>query len=418
MKSKKQRKTVTNLFSKLRHKKRSSFDNIPVEFADIKVSDVTKEDNATDISLEDFGLSSETQSDNVSSVDKDKEIYDLQQMIEISKSLCSVIEYSKLVEAVLFNCMCQMRVTGACIFIQSFDSDVFSLEDNYTGIETLDSIQYKISENHPVLKFLNKKNQAFTLGELNSTFTEGEIPIQITSLNPTLIVPLQHQNRINGILLLGERIDLGEGIEYTDYDRKQILSIAALSSIAINNATLVEMTTTDMMTHLKLKHYFYKVLTEKLDFSIVNKLPLSVLMLDIDFFKKFNDTYGHACGDYVIQKVAQNISEGIRSEDLPGRYGGEEFVAMLYNTDITAAQMVAERIRKNIEQSVFEYDGITMQVTISIGVATFDPEKCNITAKQLVEMADQALYISKRNGRNKVTLADDEILQCVLESKG
>ena len=141
-------------------------------------------------------------------------------------------------------------------------------------------------------------------------------------------------------------------------------------------------------------------------------------MLDIDFFKKFNDTYGHACGDYVIQKVAQNISEGIRSEDLPGRYGGEEFVAMLYNTDITAAQMVAERIRKNIEQSVFEYDGITMQVTISIGVATFDPEKCNITAKQLVEMADQALYISKRNGRNKVTLADDEILQCVLESKG
>ena len=135
-------------------------------------------------------------------------------------------------------------------------------------------------------------------------------------------------------------------------------------------------------------------------------MPISVLMLDIDFFKKFNDTYGHACGDFVLQKVSRSIFDSIRGQDLAGRYGGEEFVVMLYNTDAEAAMMVAERIRKNIAEQELVYENNKMSLTISIGVSVFDVEN-PITAKELVEMADRALYQSKANGRNRVTLADE-----------
>ena len=197
-----------------------------------------------------------------------------------------------------------------------------------------------------------------------------------------------------------------ENCYYTEYERDQIIKIASLASIAINNASLIEQTTTDMMTHLKLKHYFFTVLTEKLEFSALNKMPISVLMLDIDFFKKFNDTYGHACGDFVLKKTASSIFDSIRGQDLAGRYGGEEFVVMLYNTDADAAMMVAERIRKNIAEQELQYEDNKMSLTISIGVSVFDVDN-PVTAKELVELADRALYQSKANGRNRVTLADE-----------
>lgn len=352
---------------------------------------------------------------NVSST-YEKQIYDLKQLLEISKSLCSSLEYSTLTESILYVCMAQMRVIGAGMFVfKSFDSDVFTLDSNYSGVNPDPSISYSISVEHPIIKFFNDKDKAFTLEELQSQLPASEIPEQFVSLSPSLIVPLKQKRKINGVLLLGERIDLGEGVEFSDYERQQILMIATLSSIAINNATLLEMTTTDMMTHLKLKHYFYNVLSEKLDFSMLNKLPLAVMMLDIDFFKKFNDTYGHACGDYVLQRVSQTISDGIRTQDIAGRYGGEEFVVMLYNTDISSAQMVAERIRRNIEKDELVYENNKMHVTISIGVSVYAPEQ-EMTARQLVEMADQALYVSKRTGRNRVTLADSETLQSVKQS--
>lgn len=335
----------------------------------------------------------------------EKELYDYKQMLDISKSLCAVIEYGKLTEAIVYSCMCQLRVLGVKMFVlNSFDSEVFTITDPVSD----DASKNTIPISHPVIYFLNKKNKAYTLAQLKAE--KVDIPSQIINLNPSLIVPVKQKNNLNGILLLQERIDLGEGVEYSDYDKEMALNIAALSAIAINNTTLVEMTTTDIMTHLKLKHYFYNVLSEKLEYSATNKLPLCVMMMDIDFFKKINDTYGHACGDFVLQTVAKTISNGIRGEDLAARYGGEEFVVMLSNTDIEAARMIAERIRKNIEGNILEYDGSTMNVTISIGVSCFDPNNDKLTPKVLVEMADQALYISKRNGRNRVTLADPDIL--------
>lgn len=127
---------------------------------------------------------------------------------------------------------------------------------------------------------------------------------------------------------------------------------------------------------------------------------LSFIMLDIDHFKKVNDTYGHECGDKVIKRVASIILEQTRENDIVGRLGGEEFGVVLPNTNIDEAINVAERIRKNIESAIIEYHGISLQVTASLG--TIQNNKSVSDFDSLVSLGDRNLYIAKDSGRNRV----------------
>lgn len=349
----------------------------------------------------------------------EKKIYDLEQLLEISRSLCTTLELPTLMESILYISMAQMRVLGAGIFVlESLESNSFLLGSNYSGLEPNPEINYEIPADSPIISKISSLNDVLTLDELQKEFPDNKNLDCISSLNPSLIVPLSLKNRINGILLLGERIAIDEdNAQFTEYEKNEISNIGSLAAIAINNASLVELSSTDMMTKLKLKYYFFNVLTDKLDSAFAQNSSLSVLMFDIDFFKKFNDTYGHACGDYVLQTVAKIIKNGIRSQDMASRYGGEEFTVMLNNTGKNEAMQVAERIRKNIEKNDFHYEDQHMKVTISIGVSVFSVDNNPVTtAKHLVEQADQALYISKRTGRNKVTYADPAIVAAAEQS--
>ena len=129
--------------------------------------------------------------------------------------------------------------------------------------------------------------------------------------------------------------------------------------------------------------------------------PLSASMLDIDYFKRVNDTYGHLAGDHVLKGVAKLIQDTIRAEDVFARFGGEEFALLLPESDREAAVLVAERVRASIEGHAFEYEGASIEVTISIGVATLAGG--NYTSpKALIAAADTSLYEAKRAGRNRV----------------
>ena len=339
----------------------------------------------------------------------EKHIYDLQQMLEISKSFCSTIEFSPLIESILYVAMAQMRVTCAGLFIsEEFGSEYFKLSENYSGIAIDPTIEYKISIDSPLIEFLSSSSNVFALHELSEKFPESQEIKVIESLNPSLIVPLMLKNHLNGILVMGERIFVENlSADYTTYERNEIQTIASLASVAVHNASLIDQSTTDMMTKLRLKFYFYNILEDKLDSAFSNEQTLSVIMFDIDFFKKFNDTYGHACGDYVLKKVAEIISDSTREGDLASRYGGEEFTVLLCNAGKDEAMLVAERIRKRIEQTTVFYEGHNMQITISGGISVFNIETNPVrSAKILVDQADKALYISKRTGRNRVTIFD------------
>ncbi len=342
----------------------------------------------------------------------EKKIYDLKQLLEISRSLCSTIEFSTLIESILYTCMGQFRALGAGVFVlDALESDSFILDQNYNGMELNPSVTYKISVTNPLVAAITKTEKVFTVDEVKALVPADTNLEAITSLNPSLIVPLVQKNHLNGILLLGERITMSEEKGFSNYEKEQILNIASLAAIAIYNASLLERSSTDMMTHLKLKYFFYNVLTDKLDAALAQNKSFSVMMFDIDFFKRFNDTYGHACGDYVLQTVAKIIRSCIRSRDLASRYGGEEFTVLLDNMDREDALTVAERIRTKVEQYDFCYENLHVKVAISIGVTEFNPQTNPVNSpKQLVDQADQALYVSKRNGRNRVTFADQKLI--------
>lgn len=345
----------------------------------------------------------------------EKKLYDLQQLLEISKSFSSVLEFSALVEAILYVCMCQLRVLSAGMFCaDNIETNTLTLSNNYTGFDLDPDVSYVIDEKHPLFSLFASGEKIFTLEELREQLPEGTDCSAIESLSPSLIVPMKYQGHINGILVLGDQIDLGDdATDFSAEDKQQIIDIAALASMAINNTVLIERSSTDMMTHLKLKYFFYKSLEMKIEIAREHGIPLAVIMFDVDFFKRFNDTYGHACGDIVLQRVANIIQGGVREQDLAARYGGEEFVVMLYNAGESEAQLVAERIRSTVESDNIVYEGVHMQVTISAGFAVFDPSDerlRDLTPGNLVGLADKALYVSKRNGRNRVTFADASML--------
>lgn len=163
----------------------------------------------------------------------------------------------------------------------------------------------------------------------------------------------------------------------------------------------VAMSVTDGLTGLYNRRYFdahYKALFGK---ALEAAKPLSLMMLDIDFFKSVNDTYGHVVGDEILQQVSQRIMHNVRLTDLVARYGGEEFVLVLADSDIFSSMEIGDRIRAAIEREPFKISAEEGQLakTISIGVACLKPED---TMESLLKRADKALYAAKETGRNKV----------------
>ena len=132
--------------------------------------------------------------------------------------------------------------------------------------------------------------------------------------------------------------------------------------------------------------------------------PLSLIMFDIDHFKAINDTYGHQCGDYILQKIAEIITGSIRSEDILARYGGEEFCCLLPETPMEAAKVLAERFRTKIADHGFEFGSSRIRVTISLGISAMTVKA--LTPDLLLKKADDGLYMAKNRGRNRIEVAD------------
>jgi two-component system cell cycle response regulator len=164
----------------------------------------------------------------------------------------------------------------------------------------------------------------------------------------------------------------------------------------------IEMAITDALTGLFNRRYMESHLATLIEQAISRGKPLTALVLDIDFFKSVNDTHGHDAGDDVLREFALRIKRSIRGIDLACRYGGEEFVVIMPETDMAVAAMVAERLRRRIAADPFaiQQGARTIPVTISIGVAAMRGKDDN--AASILKRADQALYQAKRNGRNRV----------------
>ena len=174
-----------------------------------------------------------------------------------------------------------------------------------------------------------------------------------------------------------------------------------------SNRRLEQLSITDGLTNLNNHRHFQDELCRAFEESARYERPLSLAMADIDFFKKVNDTYGHAVGDEVLKAVARMFKDSSRATDLVARYGGEEFAVMMPETDLDAAITFAEKLRAVVESTAVNSQSGPLRVTVSIGVATV-PHPNIHAAKELIVSADGALYRAKHAGRNQVKAEEAE----------
>ena len=167
------------------------------------------------------------------------------------------------------------------------------------------------------------------------------------------------------------------------------------------NKRLELLSITDGLTKLHNHRYFQDEMNRAFEESQRYERPLSLAMIDIDFFKKINDTYGHAAGDDVLRAVAQLYRDSVRATDLVARYGGEEFAVMMPETTLDDAAIFAEKIRALIESTPLQTQAGALNARVSIGVASVPHAKIH-TPKELIVAADKALYRAKKGGRNQV----------------
>ncbi len=170
------------------------------------------------------------------------------------------------------------------------------------------------------------------------------------------------------------------------------------------NARLKELVFRDGLTGLYNHRYFQEMLEKQLSHSRRYRKFLSLVMFDIDFFKKVNDTYGHPAGDMVLINLAKTATGLVRATDTVARYGGEEFTVILPETDQKGMRVFAERLRRGVEMSITTADRMQIKVTISVGGVTYAPDFPQVTKEMLIDTADRAVYASKNGGRNRVTL--------------
>ena len=186
-------------------------------------------------------------------------------------------------------------------------------------------------------------------------------------------------------------------------DNKEItavyISVQDVTDFVMYEHKLIQMAKIDSLTGIYNRRYLDSRLTEEIERSRRHGNQLSILMLDIDHFKKINDTHGHLCGDYALRKIAELLKELVRTSDILGRYGGEEFCCILPETPIEQAVVLAERCREQIAANQLTCTDHQTRVTISIGVTGLHRDD---SLDSVIKRADDALYQAKRDGRNRI----------------
>ncbi len=217
-------------------------------------------------------------------------------------------------------------------------------------------------------------------------------------------MPLKKEKKVSGVINLSDKI--GRSPVFTESDLRFLSILIQQSATSIENAKLYQEITslaiTDALTGLYNHRYFQERLSEEINRVERYGHPLSLIMLDIDFFKRYNDTFGHVMGDTLLSELATIMKKNVRKIDIVSRYGGEEFIIILPETGIDEAEAVAEKIRKSVEDFNFSIEvlkPVDWKLTISAGVAALNK---GISKTDFIKFADQAMYSAKGEGKNKV----------------
>ncbi len=250
-------------------------------------------------------------------------------------------------------------------------------------------------------QWVMKRSQGLMIEDAQNDFRFSiETRAGIEGIRSVCASPLVTENKVLGVI----RASSPKPSAFDTDDLRLLDHYASLAAVTLRNILLYqkmgELAIRDSLTGLYLNRYFQKRLSEEMLRSAMNKASFSVLLLDIDHFKRYNDEYGHAAGDIVLKNIAAILQSSVSKSDLVARYGGEEFVILLPGKTAKEAAAAAEKIRAKIESAVFVFRRIEGRVTASIGVASY-PDS-GPTSEALLWKVDHFLYEAKNGGRNRV----------------
>ncbi|MCK5243052.1 sensor domain-containing diguanylate cyclase [bacterium] len=331
----------------------------------------------------------------------DKKVYDLFTLFNIGKELNSTLSVESILKISCFTSMGQLGITAMTIVFLEDEEDECVMNKVYMkGLRKDTERPNTLKTSGDFLDFLrlNEQSVLFAILEEKPEF-KHEIDF-FNAYKAHLIAPLLAQDQIIGVMILGKKMS---GEEFVQGEKDFINTLASMSALALRNARHYEQAITDAMTKLFLKRYFQLRLGDEIKRADRYHNKMTLMMADIDYFKRVNDTYGHTKGDEVLIAVAKVIKENFRDVDITARYGGEEFTCIMPEVSKEEALIPAERLRKAVEAIPFLLNGVNVTVTISIGLAEYSGDAQ--TPLLLIEAADAALYRSKENGRNQITLA-------------
>jgi diguanylate cyclase (GGDEF)-like protein len=324
----------------------------------------------------------------------------LSTVISVSRYLSSILDLEELSEKIMNSAM---EITGASRGVLLLYSEeekklekkvVRNMEgDSERGKETWISMSI-------VAKAEKNKEPVIIDNALTNDDFSSEKSVVLSGIKSVLCVPIMARGKMLGVIYLDNRM-ISSLFDKEDLEMLSLLCNQA--GVSIENAQLYQRAVTDGLTELYNRAFFDNFLIQQAAFSQRNKKKISLMMIDLDYFKKVNDTYGHPAGDFVLQNIAKIIKNVIRKSDLSARYGGEEFVIVLAETGLDGALITAEKLRKMIEAHSFVYQRDSalqkIKVTVSVGLSELAEGQDRI---DLLENADRALYQAKEKGRNRV----------------
>lgn len=276
--------------------------------------------------------------------------------------------------------------------------------------------ELELDERNPIIERLKSAGRPVYIDDLEEPFRKRTEIQSLARCGVKLLLPLIKTGvdktiDLVGLLCLGEKFG---SREMTDSELRVLALLGNMVAISLNNAQLYERSIFDHLTQVYSRGHFDLHLHQEItraqrartskDKSAQARANVSLIMIDIDDFKIFNDTHLHQAGDLLLKALARTIEENIRGGDILARYGGEEFAAVLPETNLARAVAVAERIREKVEECRVDVDGKPAGVTVSIGVATF-PRNASDT-RSLIREADITLYRAKERGKNRVLASE------------
>ena len=349
---------------------------------------------------------------------QNKKIEDLQQSLynvsilyNVSQAVNFIDDLKRLLQVILSKAIDILDAEKGSLMLYDYSSNtlqvkvVYGLDDKRVEEDINQGLiqcsKIKVGEGIAGTVFLERKAIITNLGINDPRFVMKQSGANVQSL---LCVPLITKGEAIGVINISNKKN---NALFNQKDLDFMSSLANQAAIAIDNAKLYELATKDGLTKLYINRHFMTLLDNEVRRCARYKHNMSLIMLDIDDFKQINDNYGHLMGDQILREVANCINTTVRKIDIAARYGGEEFVILLPETTKEGASIIAERLRRNIENIEVQSSGnAVVKTTVSMGISQFMEDADN--AKDLIDFADKALYHSKKTGKNLVSVYGKE----------